>query len=107
MEFGFGFCSARVRQPTVQDKDKLEKMLGFLSHARDDVLTLEADDLSTLHWHVDARFAVHPDMKSHAGATFTLGNGRIISISSKQKISTKSSTEAELAAVDNALPLAL
>ena len=46
-------------------------------------------------------------MRSHAGASFTLGNGSIISISAKQKINTKSSTEAELVAVDDAMPLVL
>ena len=48
-------------------------------------------------------FAVHPDCKSHTGACLTLGHGSISSISAKQKINTKSSTEAELVAVDDAM----
>ena len=51
---------------------------------------------------MDALFAVHPDCKSHTGACLTLGHGIILYISEKQKINTKSSTEAELVGVDNA-----
>jgi hypothetical protein len=40
-------------------------------------------------------------MKSHTGATLTLGKGAIQSISVKQKINTRSSTEAELVSTDD------
>ena len=43
------------------------------------------------------------DMKSHTGAVLTLGQGALLSFSSKQKINTKSSTEAELVGVDDAM----
>jgi hypothetical protein len=33
-------------------------------------------------------FAIHKDMKSHTGATMTLGSGTICSISTKQKVNT-------------------
>mmetsp|Transcript_12260 Transcript_12260/g.17628 ORF Transcript_12260/g.17628 Transcript_12260/m.17628 type:complete len:111 (-) Transcript_12260:85-417(-) len=46
-------------------------------------------------------------MRSHTGATFTLGKGSPYSISSKQKINTHSSTEAELVAVNDAIALIL
>jgi hypothetical protein len=45
--------------------------------------------------------AVHKDMKSHTGATMTLGSGTICSISTKQKVNTRSSTEAELVGFDD------
>eukprot|EP00957_Ditylum_brightwellii_P096856 7376462-Ditylum_brightwellii.AAC.1 len=60
-------------------------MIGFLKEAIGHVLTLEADDSQRLTWHIDASFAVHADMKSHTGATFTLGKGAISSDSTKQK----------------------
>ena len=75
--------------------------MGFLKHTKDDVLTLEADDTQTLNWYIDAAFAVHPDMRSQTGATFTLGKGMIIVDSTKQKINSRSSTEAELNGVDD------
>jgi hypothetical protein len=67
-------------------------------------LTLEADDLHMMKWWVDAAFAVHEDMKSHTGGTFSLGKGSIYSASLKQKLNTKSSTEAELVGVNDLMP---
>jgi hypothetical protein len=48
----------------------------------------------------DAAFAVHPDFRSHKGAILTTGKGAIMSISRKQGMNTRSSTEAELVAAD-------
>jgi hypothetical protein len=42
-------------------------------------------------------------MRSHTGAVLTLGQGVLMSMSIKQKIHTKSSTEAELVGVDDAM----
>ena len=71
---------------------------------------LSADKgISTIKWHIDASFAVHPDLRSHTGATmrFSGGKGCPISNSSKQKLNTSSSTTSELVAVDQVLLLAL
>ena len=76
-------------------------MLEFLKGTIDDVLTLEVDDTQKLYWYIDVAFAVHPDMKSHSGLTFTLGKGAIISTSRKQKTNSRSSTEAECNATDD------
>ena len=78
-------------------------MMSFLKGTRNDVLTLEVNDLQVLLLYVDAAFAVHPDMKSHTGIVFTLGKGSIISGSTKQKVNSRSSTEAEMNAVDEKL----
>jgi len=77
--------------------------MSFLKTTKDDVLTLSADSTSTIHWHWDASFAVHPDYKSHTGGTMTMGKGSIFSMSRKQKLNTRSSTEAELVAVDDGM----
>jgi hypothetical protein len=52
---------------------------------------------------VDASFAVHPDFKSHTGAAmhFGDGDGAVQSVSRKQKLNTRSSTESELVGADN------
>jgi hypothetical protein len=43
---------------------------------------------------VDASFTTHKDCRGHTGGTLSLGRGSIIGISKKQKINTRSSTEA-------------
>jgi hypothetical protein len=59
-------------------------------------LRMEADDMHVVKWWVDASFGIHPDMKSHTGATMSLGKGSAYSKSTREKLNTKSSTEAEL-----------
>ena len=46
--------------------------------------------------YVDASYGTHADMKSHTGCVITVGKGVIYARSTKLKINTKSSTEAEL-----------
>ena len=77
--------------------------MKHLSGTRDLALRLSA--LGALHvkWFADASFAVHPDMKSHAGCTVTMGRGSTVSNSAKQKLNTTSSTESELACGDATL----
>ena len=63
-------------------------------------LTLEADENMSPTWSMDAAYRVHGDCKGQSGGSFTLGKGSIHTVSCKQKINTKSSTKAELVAVD-------
>jgi len=67
----------------------------------DDKLILSADNLHVIKWYVDSAFAIHPDFKSHTGAVMTYGGGMAQSISRKQKLNTRSSTEAELVGADD------
>jgi hypothetical protein len=46
-------------------------------------------------------------MRSHTGGTMSMGTGATYSTSKKQKLNTKSSTEAELVGVNDVLPQAL
>jgi len=55
-------------------------------------------------WWIDASYAVHPDMKSHTGGVFSLGKGAVYATSTRQKINTKSSTEAELVGIADLMP---
>jgi hypothetical protein len=56
---------------------------------------------------VDASFAVHHDMKSHTGGMMSLGSGAVYGTSTRQKLMTRSSTEAELVGVYDVLPQVL
>jgi aspartyl aminopeptidase len=68
--------------------------MKFLKHTKDDLLTLKASSDRKLKCYADAAFAVHPDYKSHTGATMSMGEGAVISISKKQKLNLQSSTKA-------------
>ena len=103
MQVCVGFLCTRVRNPTEEDYKKLGKVISYLKETIHLPLVVGADESGSLIWNVDASFAVHPDCKSHIGASLTLGHGSVLSISSKQKINTKSSTEAELVGVDDAM----
>jgi hypothetical protein len=70
-------------------------------------LTLEATDLNVTKWWIDGSYATHRDMRSHTGGTLSLGKGSVYSTSTRQKLTTKSSTEAELVAVADVLPQVL
>ena len=58
-------------------------------------------------WYVDASFAVHADYRSHTGAVMTFGHGAVQTICRKQKLNTRSSTEAELVGADDAATMIL
>jgi hypothetical protein len=70
----------------------------------DDAYTVGADDLGKLRTWVDASYAVHPDCRSHTGGAMSFGRGVVASKSGKQKLNTKSSTEAELVGASDYLP---
>jgi hypothetical protein len=101
------FLCTRVQHPDVDDYKKLRRVVCYLRGTKELCLTLEADDLDAIKWWVDASFAVHQDMRSHTGGVLSLGKGAIYSTSTRQKLNTKSSTEAELVAADDVLPMML
>ena len=54
-----------------------------------------ATSLTSLFAWVDVAYGVHDDFKSHIGGAMSLGIGSVHTKSSKQKLNTKISTEAE------------
>ena len=99
--------STRVKGPTSSDWDKLLRMMQYLKGTSEFVLRLRADSLRVVKWYVDASFAVHPDYRSHTGAVMTMGEGATQGMSRKQKLNTRSSTEAELVGADDAATMIL
>ena len=97
------FLCTRVREPTTYDWQKLVRMMDFLKRTKEESLTLESDGKYDIVWSMDAAFAVHPDAKSHTGITMTMGKGSAYTASTKQKLVTRSSTEAELVAIDDGM----
>ena len=98
------FLSTRVSCSTKDDWNKLKRVLEFIKCTIDDKRIIGVKSLSTLYTWVDAAYAVHPNMRSHTGGCMSFGKGTIHARSSKQRLNTKSSTEAELVGVSEYLP---
>ncbi len=101
IQLAVNFLTTRVKNPDEDDWKKLKRVISYLSGTRDLYLTIRMDDSKTIKWYADASYAVHKDYRSHTGGIMTLGEGAVISRSNKQKLNTKSSTEAELVAADD------
>ena len=106
LQTAVSFLTTRVQSPDIDDWKKLGRCLKYLSDTKDLPLRLKATD-GKIKWWIDASFAVHKDCRSHTGATMSMGAGCPVSMSTKQKINTRSSTEAELVGVNDAMALIL
>ena len=95
------FLTSRTTCSDVDDWKKLRRVLQYLYGTQDLTLTFSVSNISVIKWWVDASYAVHPNMRSHTGACMSLGRGMIYSKSVKQKLNSKSSTEAEVIAVSD------
>ena len=104
IQLAIAFLSTRVSCCTEQDMKKLKRVFLYLKGTQSLFLTLGADSLHKLTTFVDAAYAVHPDMRSHTGGAVSMGTGAFMCKSTKQKLNTKSSTEAEVVGASDFLP---
>ena len=107
LQTALSYLTTRVQQPDEDDRKKLMRLVKYLQAFPHLPLTLEADDMHVVKWWVDASFAVHHDMKSHTGGNGSLGKGSFYSTSTRQKLNTRSSTEAELVGIDDLMSMIL
>jgi hypothetical protein len=101
------FLCTRVSKSTNEDKEKLRRLLRYLERTKQEHLTLGATSFTTISGYIDAAYAVHPDRKSHTGGCITFGRGTLMMKSEKQKLNTKSSTEAEVVGNSDLAPDAI
>ena len=93
-----------MKDPHEDDYRKLGEVIKYVKESIHLPLVVGADRNGNMVWNINtSSFALHPDCRSHTGAVFMMGHGAVLSILSKQKINTKSSTEAELVRVDGAI----
>ena len=104
IETAISMLCTRVQEPTEQDWGKLKRLIQFLKKTINDIRILAADNLGDIFTWIDASYAVHPNMRSHTGGTMSMGLGVVHAKSSKQKLNTKSSTEAEVVGTSDYLP---
>jgi len=97
------FLSTRATEPDIDDLAKLHRVLGYLLGTRERGVVLRIGDTMTVSAFVDAAYGVHTGSgKSHSGCAIVLGNNGPVHVkSTKQKLVTKSSTEAELVALSD------
>ena len=101
------FLCTRVKAPDRDDYKKLARLMNYLRATKDIPLTLEWDGLNIVRWWADASFATHADMKGHTGGVMSMGKGAVISVSRKQRLNSRSSTETELIGADDMMPVLL
>ena len=89
--------------PDQDDLGKLERILSYLLYTKDQKMTLKVGNDVELKAYVDASFGTYVDMKSVTGVVIVIGNASVYGKSGKQKIVTRSSTEAELVGLSDAL----
>jgi hypothetical protein len=95
------FLTTRVTVPTVQDMQKLNRVIKYLHGTFSFGITLSHINIQTVIQFTDASYGSHVDGKSHGGTYITLGGGPILVKSTKQKLVARSPFEAELVAASD------
>jgi hypothetical protein len=102
IETAVSFLCTRVKAPDEDDYKKLVRVMRYLHSTVEMVCTLESDGLN-IKWWADASFAMHADFKSHTGGAMLLVKGVVYGMSTRQRINTRSLTEAELVAANDVM----
>jgi hypothetical protein len=98
------FLTTRVQCPREDDLEKLTRVLRYLKKTKHRGITLKIGETVFVQSYIDASYGPHADGKSQTGAIIGIGDAlAIIAKSTKQKVVTKSSTEAELIAVTDVI----
>jgi uncharacterized protein with FMN-binding domain len=102
------FLATKSNNYSEKDVKAVLQVFRYVMWSKERVLVLSGKQLEVCMF-VDASFMTHSDLKGHTGCIITLGigGGVMSAISRKQKILTRSSTEAELVAIDDAYKHAL
>ena len=90
------YLTTKVNKYTVGDWNKAQRCLEYLKKNTAMGLTLDIGEELQVQVYADASYGLHIDGKSHSGAVVRVGNGTVQTKSTKQKIVTKSTAEAEL-----------
>lgn len=90
------YLTTRVSKPSGNDQMKLNRVLSYLYGTKSVTLNISPGYFNKVVAQVDASFGNHSDGKSQTGFVVYLGDTQVIFGSSKQKIITTNSTEAEL-----------
>lgn len=95
------YLSSKVQEPREKDMESLMQMLKYLNTTASRKLHFRRGQRLNVVGSVDAAYAVHADGRSRTGILVIMAGATILAKSSKQKMSTKSSTEAEVVALSD------
>jgi len=93
--------ASRVATPTMTDWNKLKRVFSYVRGTKKHCIIFLAGSKLELLAYIDASYAVHADFKSRSGMFILFCGGVVCALSKKQKLMTKSSTEAELVALSD------
>ena len=96
--------SAEKCQTHERWSDQIDKSSWIFRSTINNDCIIRATSPDDVYMWVDAPFAVHSNMRSHTGGIMSFGTGIVHAKSSKQKLNTHSSTEANLVGVSDYLP---
>ena len=85
----------KVSCPTKQDWSKLMRMMSYMQHNPHKGLLFPTKGGMEIDAYIDAAFCAHMDGKSHTGVIVRIGGALVYAKSTKQKIVSRDSTEAE------------
>jgi hypothetical protein len=93
--------------PTDDDQRKLDRIFTYLWSTKDEKMMFKSGGIIDMEVYIDASYGVHADGSSRTGMAVMMGGLAIANWSSKQKLVTKSSTEAEIVGLSDGLTNAL
>lgn len=73
------FLTTWVRQLDEDELGKSKRALKYLNGTKSLKLSLHADLVSQLHWHINGSHQMHHDCRGHTGAMLTMGKGAMMS----------------------------
>ena len=93
------YLATRVQSPNMQDKKKLHRVMTYLFQTKERKLVINPKSIHLEFW-TDAAYGTAKDFKSQSGVIGTVGGAPFIVQSNRQSITARSSTEAELMALN-------
>jgi hypothetical protein len=109
--FALSYLTTRVKEPTVNDQEKLDRVIRYIRYSKNIPLRFAFDPQATqdlvYETFIDSSHGIHSDMRGHSGVCVTFGGGCILGKSTKHKINSKSSAESELIALSDHAGIAI
>ena len=105
--FAVSYLATKSAAPTSVHMKHAQRILKYLNGSRELGITLSADKMFNVNIYGDSSYNIHSDGKGHTGVMVSFGGGPLLVESNKQPTTAKSSTVAELIALNVSADIAL